>query len=394
MAYDDILVKNAASSKIIEIMLRDSTTGGGKTGLVFSDMTGSYCREGGTRQAISVIAGTVGNAYSSGKFAEVDATNQKGLYQFHVPNAAFETGVNSVTITLQAAGMIDKSLRVLLIDADLRDGVHLGITGIPNAAGGAKGGLPILDVTDGLIIEGFGGNPATIAPNAGSINNAAFNADVGSTAYATNIIALAVRKVLDELNLNHLMKDATVAADMTAELPDDTVLARIIANGDTSTFVPSTDGLHAAGVDLDAILLDTGTTLDGRIPAALVSGRMDSSVGAIAANAITAASVATDAIDADAIAASAATEIQGITTHSYVGSVALGTNITLANLTPIEDARCFLSSDEDGDNAVSSTVLTDANGEFTLYVSAAGNYYVQADKAGYVRTTLGPVAIA
>ena len=73
----------------------------------------------------------------------------------------------------------------------------------------------------------------------------------------------------------------------------------------------------AGGLDMDsvkadtaAILVDTGTTLDGRIPAALVSGRMDASVGAVAANAITAASIATDAIDADAIAADAVTEIQ------------------------------------------------------------------------------------
>jgi hypothetical protein len=46
--------------------------------------------------------------------------------------------------------------------------------------------------------------------------------------------------------------------------------------------------------DVDAILVDTGTTLDGRIPAALVSGRMDASVGAMAANVMTAAAAAAD----------------------------------------------------------------------------------------------------
>jgi hypothetical protein len=46
--------------------------------------------------------------------------------------------------------------------------------------------------------------------------------------------------------------------------------------------------------DIDAILVDTGTTLDGRIPAALVSGRMDASVGAMAANVMTAAAAAAD----------------------------------------------------------------------------------------------------
>ena len=45
-----------------------------------------------------------------------------------------------------------------------------------------------------------------------------------------------------------------------------------------------TDGLGAIKSDAAAILVDTGTTLDGRIPAALVGGRMDSDVGAKTGN--------------------------------------------------------------------------------------------------------------
>lgn len=52
--------------------------------------------------------------------------------------------------------------------------------------------------------------------------------------------------------------------------------------------------IAAVKVDTAAILVDTGTTLDARIPAALVSGRMDCSVGAMAANVITAAATAAD----------------------------------------------------------------------------------------------------
>jgi len=52
--------------------------------------------------------------------------------------------------------------------------------------------------------------------------------------------------------------------------------------------------IAAVKVDTAAILVDTGTTLDGRIPAALVSGRIDASVGAMAANVITAAATAVD----------------------------------------------------------------------------------------------------
>lgn len=67
--------------------------------------------------------------------------------------------------------------------------------------------------------------------------------------------------------------------------------------------VPEVDVTHVAGSTSDvstipasvaAILVDTGTTLDGRLPAALVSGRIDASVGAMAANVMTAAAAAAD----------------------------------------------------------------------------------------------------
>lgn len=60
--------------------------------------------------------------------------------------------------------------------------------------------------------------------------------------------------------------------------------------------------IAAVKVDTAAILVDTGTTLDARIPAALVSGRMDASVGAMAANVLTATAINADAITAAKIA--------------------------------------------------------------------------------------------
>lgn len=63
-----------------------------------------------------------------------------------------------------------------------------------------------------------------------------------------------------------------------------------------------TDGLGAIKTDTAAILVDTGTTLDARIPAALVGGRMDASVGAMAANVLTATAINADAITAAKIA--------------------------------------------------------------------------------------------
>ena len=74
----------------------------------------------------------------------------------------------------------------------------------------------------------------------GAISNATFNADVGSTAYATNIIALAVRKVLDELKLDHL-----IAVAESDDPVDNSIIAKLAATGgDWSTFVGSTDSLQ------------------------------------------------------------------------------------------------------------------------------------------------------
>lgn len=70
-----------------------------------------------------------------------------------------------------------------------------------------------------------------------------------------------------------------------------------------TTTLPGSYTGSQAGKILADILVDTGTTLQAevddiqsRLPAALVSGRMDASVGAMAANTLTAAALATDAV--------------------------------------------------------------------------------------------------
>lgn len=98
------------------------------------------------------------------------------------------------------------------------------------------------------------------------------------------------------------------------------------AAADAAGGLPISD---AGGLDLDAqrsdvaaILVDTGTTLDGRIPAALVGGRMDASVGAMA----------TDTLTATALAASAVTEMQaGLSTLDAAG-VRTAVGLAAANL--------------------------------------------------------------
>lgn len=132
MSFDHTILKGT-TSKIVEVILRDSSTGAGKTAVAYTDVTASYVREGGTRTAITLASGTAGDAYSTGKWCEVDATNCPGLYQLHLPNAALATGVDAVTITLIAADTIDKVIRISLLDVDLRNAANAGMSNLDAA---------------------------------------------------------------------------------------------------------------------------------------------------------------------------------------------------------------------------------------------------------------------
>src|SRR5688572_20715663 len=87
--------------------------------------------------------------------------------------------------------------------------------------------------------------------------------------------------------------------------------------------------IAAVKTDTAAILVDTGTTLDARIPAALVSGRMDCSVGAMAANVVTATAIAADAITDAKVAAD-------VTIASVTGAVGSVTGLTASDVGAIK----------------------------------------------------------
>lgn len=118
-----------------------------------------------------------------------------------------------------------------------------------------------------------------------------------------------------------------IRADVQA-MAANTVTASALAT-DAVTEIQA--GLATAAA-LATVQADTDD-IQTRLPAALVSGRIDASVGAMAAGTITAAAIATDAIDADAIAASAVTEIQaGLATAVDVAAVPGDTwDVTLAS---------------------------------------------------------------
>jgi hypothetical protein len=191
-----------------------------------------------------------------------DAITAAAVANGAIDAATFAAGAIDATAIANGAITAAAIAADAITAAKIADGAIDAATfaaGAITAAAIATGAIDADAIADNAIDAGaIAADAITAAKIAnGAIDNATFAADVGSTAYATNVIALAADKALVQQNLDHLAAVATVAADMTAEMVDDSILARIIGNGDTSTFVPSTDGLHAAGVDLDAILADT-----------------------------------------------------------------------------------------------------------------------------------------
>ena len=98
--------------------------------------------------------------------------------------------------------------------------------------------------------------------------------------------------------------------------------------------------------DIAGIQSDTND-IQTRLPAALVSGRMDSSVGEMAANTLTASALATDAV----------TEIQtGLATPT---NITAGTITTVTNLTNAPTNGDFTATMKASINAEADTALTD-----------------------------------
>jgi hypothetical protein len=129
----------------------------------------------------------------------------------------------------------------------------------------------------------------------------------------------------------------------------------------------------AVKVDTAAILVDTGTTLDARIPAALVSGRMDCSVGAMAANVLTATAINADAITAAKLAADVTTELQsGLATAANLSTLQTSVN-TIDDLLDTEIGALTTAVADLPTNAELATALGTADDAVLAAVAALNN---------------------
>lgn len=138
-------------------------------------------------------------------------------------NSLAVTGALSVGTTTTLTGNVSLGGTLGVTGTTTFAAVNTGAIGITTLASSGTVTLNALTVT-GALTAGTNSIPW----------NAAWDAEVESE----------VTDALVAVNLDHLLKTATAAADMTTEVSDNTILARILANGDTSAFDPSTDGLQ------------------------------------------------------------------------------------------------------------------------------------------------------
>ena len=118
-----LTIKKGSTSKIVHLFLSDSaaTDGSGKTGILYSDVTGYYMRPGDLAPtAITMATATIGT-YASGGFIEIDAANMPGIYEFSIPDACLASGADQVVIMLKGVGFAPLPLEIQLDDNTSKD---------------------------------------------------------------------------------------------------------------------------------------------------------------------------------------------------------------------------------------------------------------------------------
>lgn len=124
------LVKAPGSTSVIVEVFIESAYGVGVTGLAFGTalLVAYFKRDtAALATAITLVTATLGT-WSSGGFKEVDATNQPGVYEVGIPDAALASGAGSVMLTLKgAAGMLTAGATIQL-GVELSDAGNLAVT--------------------------------------------------------------------------------------------------------------------------------------------------------------------------------------------------------------------------------------------------------------------------
>jgi hypothetical protein len=300
-----IIRKAGDTSNILQIFIQDSssTVGAGLTGLTnaTSGLTAYYHKDTDTTAtAMSLVTMTVGTFTSLG-FKEIDSTNMPGWYQLCPPDAALSTSgtPKSVGIHLKGAtNMAPLAIEIQLVSIDVQDTVRAGLTALPNVASGSAGAIPT---------TGTGSNQISVS---------------------SGLVALqAAQKVdVDTIKTNPVVNAGTVTFPTNATLASTTNITSITGNitGNLSGSV----GSVTTAITLPSIPANWITAAG--INAAALNGKGDWLLSSSYTVPPTTAQIATGVWTT--------TTASDFTTALSVGKsvmngVALGTGLTVANLT-------------------------------------------------------------
>ena len=316
-----------------------------------------------------------------GTFA--DCTNEateiatsSGMYYLDLTSG--EMNGDTVALIVKTSSSGAKTTAMVFYPVETGD-IDVDVTAFGGTAATTSGGRPEVNTTHAAGTAWGSGaiTAASIASDAitaakiatGAIDADALAADCITAAKVADGTIDANTFAAGAITASAIAADAIgaseLAADAVAEIADavwDEAAAGHVAAGSFG---------EQCGTDIDAILTDTGTTLDGRIPAALVGGRMDSNVGAISADATAADNLeaALDGTGGVTISAAIAGNITGNLSGTVssvtgsVGGVAAG-GITASSLA----ADCITASKIANGAIDAATFAADVDAEILSYI--------------------------
>ena len=297
-------VKKGATDQSVVIRIVDATDGTPETGVAYnpSGIDLWYRREGATKTSITEASlSALNDAHTDGGILHIG----DGYYRLDLPDAAVASGANGVVVGGTVTGMIVIGCYVHLLDYDPQDAARLGLSALQPPI--AVGTLPSQ--------SGVGTGQVKLA--SGGIG--ADDQHVGKlfVCYSAPGVIRGSGLITDSVNsTDTITLNGGAALDFTPTSGDTyAIIVGAEVVGVTPEEIPSAEDIRGEmdsnSTKLASIETDT-QDIQSRLPAALVSGRMDSSVGAMASNVMTAAALASDAV----------TEIQsGLATSSALATV-------------------------------------------------------------------------
>lgn len=325
--------KVASTSKIVRLFIQDSsqTDGRGLSGLAYNtaSLVAYYIKEGqATATAITLVTATVGT-WTSGGFKEVDATNMPGVYELHLPDAALSTGKSVLVMLKGAANMVQTLLEIELEAVDNQDAAGYGLSRVDAAitsrlaptvaartldvSSTGEAGVDWANVGSPTSAVDLNGTTiktsqvvASVTGAVGSVTGAvgSVTGAVGSVTGAVGSVTGAVGSVTGNVggNVNGSVGSIGTGGIAAAAFAAGAITAAAIAADAIGASELASDAVVEiqSGLATSSALATAQADLDDiqtRIPAALVSGRIDASVGAMAADVLTASALASSAVD-------------------------------------------------------------------------------------------------